>query len=174
MPTDPVRADGNRMHGSAMPVSTPYILTASGADIPYRMRQEGMDAASMLWSSVRAVRFAVSGTEKASSSRREERMRGNVPRALRLPAGGLQKTGDIRRRTRMEYKAAASSPVTTPAAARRIEGVRPDARRDNQRRTVVRIRTACSVSWPAAGSFASPSPRLRPQIQLWTAAKGRA
>ncbi len=42
--------DGKRMHGRAIPVSTPYRLTASVADILYRMREAGMETASMLWS----------------------------------------------------------------------------------------------------------------------------
>ena len=152
--TEPVSADGKRMHGRAIPVSTPYRLTASVADIPYRMREAGMETASMLWSRVRAVRFAVSGAEKANSSR--------------MPA----QTGRCRRRPRTVNRAAAISPATTPAAARRIEGVRPQVRRKIQRRTTVRIRTHCSISWLAAGSIVSPRPRLRPQIQLWTAANG--
>ena len=71
---DPVTAEGKRMQGRAMPVRTPYVRIASEDVIPYRMRLAGMEAASTLCRRASAVRFAVSGREKASSSRSGEKI----------------------------------------------------------------------------------------------------
>lgn len=48
VPTELVTADGKRMQGRAMPVSTPYVLSASEELQPNNLREAGMDAASML------------------------------------------------------------------------------------------------------------------------------
>lgn len=70
VPTELVMAEGKRIQGRAMPVSTPYMLSASLVLMPESLRQAGIEAASTLCSRVTAVRLAVRGMERESSSRR--------------------------------------------------------------------------------------------------------
>ena len=116
VPTEFVMADGNRMQGRAIPVSTPYILRASELFNPYSFRQAGIEAASTLWSSVTIVRFAVSGRDRLSSPR--------ILSAMTLRRA-VCKSLPWRERVCAENMAEKNSPATIPAAASRIEGVCP-------------------------------------------------
>ena len=66
--TEFVIADGNRMQGNAMPVSTPYILRESEEGIPNACNLSGMEMASILCKMFNNVLLAVNGIASEKSS----------------------------------------------------------------------------------------------------------
>jgi hypothetical protein len=63
-----VIAVGKRMQGSAIPVRTPYVDSASAFAKPYFCRKIGMEMASTLWKMLITRRFVVSGTAMCKRS----------------------------------------------------------------------------------------------------------
>lgn len=63
-----VIADGNKMQGSAIPVKIPYVLNEVEVESPDKIKQFGMETASILCSTFNKTRLAVSGTERERSS----------------------------------------------------------------------------------------------------------
>src|SRR5699024_10461113 len=114
VPTEFVIAEGKRMHGIAMPLSTPYVLRASLQVIQKSCTQAGIEAASTLCSRVTAARLAIRGDDRLKSS-------------LTVPDSegrdGIRPKGFWAASRRAEKRAAMNSPATIPAAASWIEGV---------------------------------------------------
>ena len=63
-----VIADGNKMQGSAIPVKTPYVLSASFALIPKFSKDKGIETASILCKILRRTLLPVTGKEKMINS----------------------------------------------------------------------------------------------------------
>ena len=91
------------------------------------------------------------GTEKASSSRTEERMPGKGRRGA--AAGGASGKRCLPAKLPDGKYGGSASPAVMPAAARRMVAGIAAARRTVQSRITARMRTPCSISWLSAGSF---------------------
>ena len=146
-----VMAEGNRMNGSAMLVSTPYMDRASELVRPKLISLLGIQIASALPRTLSIRRLPIRGRARAirgAAVSRKERGIAFLILLPSIPAGGKKP------RQNTVNAAEAISPIKWPYTARLTVISRPESSHTPAIRNTAPMRMTCSATWENAGTLA--------------------